>query len=65
MKTSLKSKIAIVVVIAGLSFSCKTKDTTPVDENTTYETDSTATTIDSTQAPVDTTTVDTTKTVTP
>lgn len=65
MKTSLKSKIALVVIIAGLSFSCKTKDATPVNENATYEADSTGTTIDSAQTPVDTTTVDTTKTVTP
>lgn len=62
---SLKLKIAIVVVIAGLSFSCKTNDTVPGTENKTYETDSTATTIDSAATPIDSTTIDTTKTNTP
>ncbi|KUJ62403.1 hypothetical protein AR687_08070 [Flavobacteriaceae bacterium CRH] len=68
MKTRIKSKIALLVVIAGLSFSCKKTDTIPADS--TY--DSTATTVDSinaaavdtTMAPADTTAVkDTTATL--
>jgi len=70
MKTRIKSKIALLVLLAGLSFSCKKTDTIPADS--TY--DSTDTTVDSinaaavdtTMVPSDTTTVkDTTTTVTP
>lgn len=62
MKTSFKSKIAVVVLIAGLSFACKKNDTMPTESTTTYETDSVTTTIDSvdTQILPDTTIVDTT-----
>lgn len=55
MKTLIKSKIVLLVVLAGLSFSCKKTDTVPAD--TTY--DSTDTTVDSINATIDTTTVPT------
>lgn len=60
MKTLIKTKIALLVLVAGLSFSCKKTDTVPAD--TTY--DSTAVTVDSTaidttNVPQDTTTVTT------
>ena len=52
MKTLIKSKIALLVVLAGLSFSCKKTDTIPADS--TY--DSTDTAVDSINATVDSTT---------
>lgn len=52
MKTLIKSKIALLLILAGLSFSCKKNDTVPAE--TTY--DSTDTTVDSINATVDTTT---------
>jgi hypothetical protein len=52
MKTLIKSKIALLVILAGLSFSCKKTDTIPAE--TTY--DSTDTTVDSINATVDSTT---------
>jgi hypothetical protein len=65
MKTSIKTKLALVVVLAGLAFSCKKNEPVPAD--TAYEVDSTETTIDSVQTPIDTTTttVDTTVTTPP
>lgn len=48
MKTLIKTKIALLVVIAGLSFSCKKTDTVPAE-----------TTYDSTEVAVDSTTIDT------
>lgn len=70
MKTLIKTKIALLVLLTGLAFSCKKTDTVPADG--TY--DSTDTTVDSinaaavdtTMVPADTTTVkDTTTTATP
>ncbi|OXB00901.1 hypothetical protein B0A72_19240 [Flavobacterium pectinovorum] len=70
MKTLIKSKVALLVILAGLAFSCKKTDTVPADS--TY--DSTDTTVDSinaaavdtTMVPTDTTAVkDTTATTTP
>ncbi|WP_163397551.1 hypothetical protein [Flavobacterium fluviatile] len=60
MKTLIKTKIALLALVAGLSFSCKKTDTVPADS--TY--DSTAvtvdsTTIDTTNVPQDTTMVTT------
>lgn len=52
MKTRIKSKIALLVVLAGLAFSCKKTDTVPGDSMN----DSTDTTVDSINASVDTTT---------
>jgi hypothetical protein len=49
MKTLIKTKIALLVLVAGLSFSCKKTDTVPADS-----------TYDSTEVAVDTTTIDTT-----
>ena len=56
MKTLIKTKIALLVLVAGLSFSCKKTDTVPADS--TY--DSTAVTVDSTTIDATTVTPDTT-----
>ena len=68
MKTLIKSKIALLVVIAGLSFSCKKTDTIPADS--TYDSTDTsvdsinAAAVDTTMVPADTTVVkDTTATL--
>jgi hypothetical protein len=71
MKTLFKSKLALLAIVAVLSFSCKKNATVPAD---TY-TDTTETTVDSVTTPIDTTTInadttqrvrtDTTKTTTP
>jgi len=67
MKTLIKTKVALLLIlVAGLSFSCKKTDTVPAD--TTY--DSTAVTVDSTaidtaNVPQDTTTVITDTTAVP
>ncbi|MGO4771272.1 hypothetical protein ACEN2I_06385 [Flavobacterium sp. W22_SRS_FK3] len=53
MKTLVKTKIALLVVIAGLSFSCKKTDTIPAD--TAY--DSTEVTVDTAMTTIDTSTV--------
>ncbi|WP_456311760.1 hypothetical protein [Pseudomonas shirazensis] len=55
MKTLIKSKIVLLVVLAGLAFSCKKTDTIPAD--TSY--DSTQTAVDSADATIDTATVTT------
>ncbi|OXA86872.1 hypothetical protein [Flavobacterium hercynium] len=52
MKTVIKSKIAFLFIIIGLSFSCKKNDTIPVDSD--LYVDSTVTTVDSVNATVDT-----------
>ncbi|MEZ0129759.1 hypothetical protein AB9T88_08335 [Flavobacterium sp. LBUM151] len=69
MKTLIKSKIALLVVIAGLSFSCKKTDTVPADatyDSTDTTVDSINAAVDTTMVPTDTTTVrDTTTTATP
>jgi hypothetical protein len=61
MKTLIKSKIAFLFILIGLSFSCKKNDTIPADntyvDSTETTIDSLDTTIDSTSAIVDTTTV--------
>jgi hypothetical protein len=59
MKTLIKTKIALLVVIAGLSFSCKKTDTVPADtayDSTEIAVDSTTTTIDTANVTADTTT---------
>jgi len=53
MKTLIKSKLVLLVILTVLSFSCKKNETVPAD---TY-TDSTETTIDSVTTPIDTTTI--------
>ncbi|WP_264537895.1 hypothetical protein [Flavobacterium sp. N1736] len=53
MKTRIKSKIALLVLLAGLSFSCKKNETVPAE--TTY--DSTTTTVDSMNTTIDSTSV--------
>ncbi|WP_428229391.1 hypothetical protein [Flavobacterium sp.] len=62
MKTSFKSKMALLFILIGLSFSCKKKEPIPADTNTYVDSTTTAidsvnTTVDSTSAIVDTTTV--------
>nr|WP_294932579.1 hypothetical protein [uncultured Flavobacterium sp.] len=60
MKTLIKTKIALLVVIAGLSFSCKKTDTVPADstyDSTDVAIDTTNTAMDTTNAAMDTTTV--------
>lgn len=61
MKTLIKSKIAFLFILIGLSFSCKKNDTIPADntyvDSTETTIDSLDTTVDSTSAIVDTTTV--------
>jgi PBP1b-binding outer membrane lipoprotein LpoB len=65
MKTSMKSKIALVMLVAGLSFACKKNETAPVDENKVYD-DTTTTAVDTMNTmSADTTMVDSAKTVTP
>jgi hypothetical protein len=58
MKTLLKSKAALLVIMAGLAFSCKKNETAPAD-NYGNNTDSTETTIDSLDTSIDTTTTNT------
>lgn len=65
MKTSMNSKIALVLLAAGLSFACKKNETVPVDENNVYE-DTTMTAVDTMNTmPADTTMADSTKTAAP
>lgn len=45
MKTLFKSKLALLVIVAGLAFSCKKNETVPAD---TYPTD-----VDTTEATID------------
>jgi hypothetical protein len=54
MKTLFKSKLALLVLAAGLAFSCKKNEPAPVD---TYDVDTTQTTVDSVNTTVDTATV--------
>ncbi|QSW88741.1 hypothetical protein J0383_21190 [Flavobacterium endoglycinae] len=54
MKTLLKTKIALLLVLAGLAFSCKKNETTNSDS---YENDSISNTVDTVGPEVDTTTV--------
>ncbi|WP_123890409.1 hypothetical protein [Flavobacterium frigidimaris] len=57
MKTLFKTKLALLIIVTGLLFSCKKNETVPAD---TY-TDTTGTAVDSVTAPIDTTTIDTTR----
>ncbi|TDW48794.1 hypothetical protein EV144_103311 [Flavobacterium sp. 270] len=65
MKTSFKTKLALVVAIAGLAVSCKKTETVPAE--TTYDADTTAVATDTMQTTMDTTatTIDTTATPAP
>jgi hypothetical protein len=54
MKTLFKSKLALLVIVAGLAFSCKKNDTVPADGMN--DVDTTQTTVDSVNTTVDTTT---------
>ena len=56
MKTLIKSKIAFLFILIGLSFSCKKNETIPADN--TYS-DSTEVAIDSVDTAIDTATVPT------
>jgi hypothetical protein len=56
MKTLSKSKLALLVLLAGLAFSCKKNETTTTDGYT-NDVDTTQTTVDSVNTTVDSTTV--------
>ncbi|MNQ47183.1 hypothetical protein D3C85_610190 [compost metagenome] len=56
MKTLFKSKLALLVLLTGLAFSCKKNETVPADDYT-NDVDTTQTTIDSVNTTIDTTTV--------
>jgi len=58
MKTLFRSRAALLIIVAGLAFSCKKNDNAPAD-NYTGEGDSTETTIDSVDTSIDTTTTNT------
>ena len=54
MKTLFKSKIALVIMVAGLALSCKKNETAPADDYT-NDVDTTETTIDSVSTTTDST----------
>jgi hypothetical protein len=58
MKTLFKSKAALVIMLAGLAFSCKKNETAPADSYN-NDVDTTETTIDSVGTTTDTTTTTT------
>lgn len=60
MKTQIKTKVALVVLLAGLAFSCKKNESTTTES---YENDSIQNTIDTVGPEVDTVNMDTTETV--
>lgn len=62
MKHLLKLKIAMLVLLIGMAFSCKKTETNTL-ESTTYDTDSTQTAIDTVGPEVDTTAADTSGTI--
>lgn len=61
MKTQIKLKVAFLLLLAGLAFSCKKNESTTIDS---YENDSIQNTIDTVGPEVDTINMDTTTTVT-
>ncbi|GAA3749190.1 hypothetical protein GCM10022422_37300 [Flavobacterium ginsengisoli] len=60
MKKQIKIKIALLVFLAGLSFSCKKNESTTIDS---YENDSIQKTMDTVGPDMDTVDIDTTATV--
>jgi hypothetical protein len=54
MKTLLRSKAALLIIVAGLAFACKKNETAPADNYN--ETDTTQTTVDSVETTIDSTT---------
>jgi hypothetical protein len=56
MKTLFKSKLALLVLLTGLAFSCKKNENTTTDGYT-NDVDTTQTTVDSVNTTVDSTTV--------
>jgi len=56
MKTLFKTKAALLILIAGLAFSCKKNETVPAD-NYTNEADTTQATVDTINSKSDTTKV--------
>lgn len=52
MKTLFKTKLALLVLVAGLAFSCKKNEPAPAD---TYNADTTQTAVDSVNTSIDTT----------
>ncbi|OIV40162.1 hypothetical protein [Flavobacterium johnsoniae] len=61
MKTLLKTKIAMLILLTGLAFSCKKNDTNTTDSQT--YTDSTEAIIDTVGPDIDTTATDTVRTI--
>jgi len=55
MKTLLKTKIALLILLVGLAFSCKKNDTTTIDSTS----DSIQTAVDTMGPEMDTTRIDT------
>lgn len=51
MKKLLKTKMALLILLTGLAFSCKKNENTTIDSQTTY--DSTQTTVDTIAPAVD------------
>lgn len=60
MKTLLKTKIALLILLSGLAFSCKKNETT-IDSR---DIDSTEAIIDTVGPEIDTTAADTVRTIT-
>lgn len=60
MKTQIKTKVALVVLLAGLAFSCKKNESTTIES---YENDTIQNTMDTVGPEVDTINMDTTTTV--
>lgn len=55
MKTLLKTKIVLLILLVGMAFSCKKNDTTTIDSTS----DSIQTAVDSMGPEMDTTRIDT------
>lgn len=53
MKKLLKTKMALLILLTGLAFSCKKNENTTIDSQSNYETDTTETTIDTVGPAVD------------
>ncbi|MCM0668080.1 hypothetical protein [Flavobacterium tyrosinilyticum] len=60
MKKQIKIKVAFLILLTGLAFSCKKNESTTIDS---YENDSIQNTIDTVGPEVDTINMDTTVTV--
>lgn len=61
----IKSGFAVLLMLAGLSISCKKNETVPAETNGAYEDTSAVVTDTLSTVPADTTAADTSKTMTP